>query len=99
VRKATGLVDRRLGQVSGRRVPVDRAEEVKRLYRERSAFTPIPGVDLDEILKRLSRKIFTQFHRRRHGGSLHAALNQLPRDSGISLRGSQEGLWYWASSP
>ena len=30
-----GLVDRRLGQASGRRVPVDRAEEVERLYRER----------------------------------------------------------------
>ena len=30
-----GLVDRRLGQASGRRVPTDRAEEVERLYRER----------------------------------------------------------------
>ncbi len=30
-----GLVDRRLGQASGRRVPADRAEEVERLYRER----------------------------------------------------------------
>jgi transposase len=30
-----GLVDRRLGQASGRRVPSDRAEEVERLYRER----------------------------------------------------------------
>src|ERR1700734_986831 len=30
-----GLVDRRLGKASGRRVPVDRAEEVERLYRER----------------------------------------------------------------
>jgi transposase len=30
-----GLVDRRLGQASGRRVPIDRAEEVERLYRER----------------------------------------------------------------
>ena len=30
-----GLVDRRLGEASGRRVPVDRAEEVERLYRER----------------------------------------------------------------
>jgi transposase len=30
-----GLIDRRLGQASGRRVPVDRAEEVERLYRER----------------------------------------------------------------
>jgi transposase len=30
-----GLVDRRLGQASGKRVPVDRAEEVERLYRER----------------------------------------------------------------
>ena len=30
-----GLVDRRLGKVSGKRVPVDRAEEVGRLYRER----------------------------------------------------------------
>jgi len=30
-----GLLDRRLGQASGRRVPVDRAEEVERLYRER----------------------------------------------------------------
>ena len=35
MRKATGLVDRRLGQVSGRRVPIDRAEEVEALYRER----------------------------------------------------------------
>ena len=30
-----GLVDRRLGKASGWRVPVDRAEEVERLYRER----------------------------------------------------------------
>jgi hypothetical protein len=30
-----GLVDRRLGKASGKRVPVDRAEEVGRLYRER----------------------------------------------------------------
>jgi len=30
-----GLVDRRLGTASGKRVPVDRAEEVERLYRER----------------------------------------------------------------
>ena len=30
-----GLVDRRLGQASGKRVPVDRAEEAERLYRER----------------------------------------------------------------
>ena len=30
-----GLVDRRLGKASGRRVPTDRAEEVERLYRER----------------------------------------------------------------
>ena len=30
-----GLVDRRLGRASGRRVPCDRAEEVERLYRER----------------------------------------------------------------
>src|SRR5580704_10687019 len=30
-----GLVDRRLGKAAGRRVPVDRAEEVERLYRER----------------------------------------------------------------
>jgi hypothetical protein len=30
-----GLVDRRLGKASGRRVPADRAEEVERLYRER----------------------------------------------------------------
>ena len=30
-----GLVDRRLGKTSGRRVPTDRAEEVERLYRER----------------------------------------------------------------
>ena len=28
-------MDRRLGQASGKRVPVDRAEEVERLYRER----------------------------------------------------------------
>ena len=30
-----GLIDRRLGKASGRRVPVDRAEEVEALYRER----------------------------------------------------------------
>jgi transposase len=30
-----GLVDRRLGRASGKRVPADRAEEVERLYRER----------------------------------------------------------------
>jgi transposase len=30
-----GLLDRRLGKTSGRRVPVDRAEEVEALYRER----------------------------------------------------------------
>jgi transposase len=30
-----GLVDRRLGKSSGKRVPVDRAEEVEALYRER----------------------------------------------------------------
>jgi transposase len=30
-----GLVDRRLGKTSGKRVPSDRAEEVERLYRER----------------------------------------------------------------
>jgi transposase len=30
-----GLVDRRLGKASGRRVPTDRAEEVERLYRKR----------------------------------------------------------------
>ena len=29
-----GLLDRRLGKASGKRVPVDRAEEVERLYRE-----------------------------------------------------------------
>jgi transposase len=30
-----GLLDRRLGQASGKRVPTDRADEVERLYRER----------------------------------------------------------------
>jgi len=30
-----GLVDQRLGKASGKRVPVDRAEEAERLYRER----------------------------------------------------------------
>src|SRR6202453_572925 len=30
-----GLLDRRLGKASGRRVPVDRAEEVEALYRQR----------------------------------------------------------------
>jgi hypothetical protein len=30
-----GLVDRRLGKASAKRVPFDRAEEVERLYRER----------------------------------------------------------------
>ena len=32
---AAGLLDRRIGKVSGRRVPVDRCEEVERLYRTR----------------------------------------------------------------
>ena len=37
-----GLLDRRLGKASGKRVPVDRAEEVERLYRERlEVFTAI----------------------------------------------------------
>ena len=31
----TGLLDRRLGQVSGKRVPVDREAEVEALYRSR----------------------------------------------------------------
>jgi transposase len=31
----SGLVDRRLGKASGKRVPADRAEEVERLYRAR----------------------------------------------------------------
>jgi len=31
----TGLVDRRIGKASGRRVPVDRCEEVEHLYRTR----------------------------------------------------------------
>ena len=31
----SGLIDRRLGKTSGKRVPSDRAEEVERLYRER----------------------------------------------------------------
>ena len=36
-------MDRRLGQASGKRVPVDRAEEVERLYRERyQGFTVKP---------------------------------------------------------
>jgi hypothetical protein len=30
-----GLLDRRLGKASGRRVPVDREQEVEALYRER----------------------------------------------------------------
>jgi transposase len=35
-----GLLDRRLGKASGKRVPIDRAEEVEALYRERySGFT------------------------------------------------------------
>jgi len=38
-----GLIDRRLGQASGKRVPADRAEEVERLYRERyQGFTVKP---------------------------------------------------------
>jgi transposase len=38
-----GLLDRRLGQTSGRRVPSDRAEEMERLYRERyQGFTVKP---------------------------------------------------------
>jgi transposase len=38
-----GLLDRRLGKASGKRVPVDRAEEVERLYRERyQGFTVKP---------------------------------------------------------
>src|ERR1700723_3417512 len=39
-----GLVDRRLGKASGKRVPADRAEEVERLYRERyPGFTVKPS--------------------------------------------------------
>ena len=34
-----GLMDRRLGKASGKRVPVDRAEEVERLYRAVAART------------------------------------------------------------
>ena len=34
-----GLLDRRLGKASGKRVPSDRAEEVERLYRERSSIS------------------------------------------------------------
>ena len=34
-RARRGLLDRRLGKASGKRVPADRAEEVERLYRER----------------------------------------------------------------
>jgi hypothetical protein len=30
-----GLLDRRLGKAPGKRVPLDRAEEVERLYRQR----------------------------------------------------------------
>ena len=30
-----GLLDQRLGKASGKRVPIDRAEEVEALYRER----------------------------------------------------------------
>jgi transposase len=38
-----GLVDRRLGKASGRRVPTDRAEELERLYRKRyQGFTVEP---------------------------------------------------------
>ena len=33
--REAGLLDRRLGKASGRRVPADRAEEVERIYRER----------------------------------------------------------------
>jgi transposase-like protein len=35
-----GLLDQRLGKASGKRVPVDRAEEVEALYRERAASRP-----------------------------------------------------------
>src|SRR3954469_8895148 len=36
----TGLLDRRLGKSSGKRVPIDRADEVESLYRTRySGFT------------------------------------------------------------
>ena len=39
----SGLIDRRLGKASGKRVPSDRAEEVERLYRERyQGFTVKP---------------------------------------------------------
>ena len=34
-KRAVGLLDRRLGKASGKRVPTDRAEKVERLYRER----------------------------------------------------------------
>ena len=35
-----GLLDRRIGKVSGRRVPVERCEEVDRLYRTRYRASP-----------------------------------------------------------
>src|SRR5208337_4116712 len=35
-----GLLDRRLGKASGKRVPVDRADEVEALYRERYLASP-----------------------------------------------------------
>ena len=35
-----GLLDRRLGKASGKRVPVDRADEVEALYRERYGASP-----------------------------------------------------------
>src|ERR1700681_3541230 len=50
-----GLLDRRIGKASGRRVPVDRCEEVEHLYRARyqgftagRAFVAVPGLDLAE---------------------------------------------------
>jgi hypothetical protein len=43
----TGLLDRRIGKASGRRVPVDRCEEVEHLYAlsglHRAAFPRAPG--------------------------------------------------------
>ena len=40
-----GLPDRRIGKASGRRVPVDRCEEVEHLYRRLSELRGIPGLD------------------------------------------------------
>ena len=62
-----GLVDRRLGKASGKRVPVDRAEEVERLNRER-----YPGFTVKHFHEHLAKDhgFGWGYIRRRSGGRL-----------------------------